>query len=119
MSGIYRRCGDIYLVPVCCFWPLSLLLQRRGAPTDQAQWRTWNKIQSRKAEVSRAIAEVAIFLAITEENCRVCIGGAATFTWYRCAASGHCRCYFSAEGAPANQAQWRTCTKKNRAKSWG
>ena len=52
------------------------------APTNPAQWRTWNENQSRKAEVSRAAAEFAIFLAITEENCPVYIGSAATFTCF-------------------------------------
>ena len=85
MSGIYRRCGDIYLVPACCFLPLSLLLQRRGGTsTSSAFAHLDKKKQSRKAGVSRATAEVAIFLAITEEQCPVYIGGAATSAAWCC-----------------------------------
>jgi len=54
------------------------------APTHPAQWRTWNENQSRKVEVGRAAAEVAILLAITEEKCRVYIGGAANGAGWSC-----------------------------------
>ena len=116
---MYRRCGDIYLVPVCCLWPLSLLLQRRGGTSkSSAVAHLHKKKQSKKLGLAGQQPSLR-FLAITEEKCLVYIGGAATFTWYRRAASCHCRCYFSAEGAPAHQAHLRTWIKKNRAEKLG